>query len=185
MQEPSTLYEFSRPISVRDIGSGAHRHCHIAANEDERERLSARLGILGIDRLEADLQVTMAAGGSGIRVEGMLRADVTQACVVTLEPVKAHIEASFERIYSEEEKVDDRDEIELAPEVGEPTEALIGGAFDAGEAVAEQLALELNPFPRAPNVEFHGYASGGTEGDSAKQGPFVALSRLKRGPDER
>jgi uncharacterized metal-binding protein YceD (DUF177 family) len=183
MQKPQKQIEFSRPVSVRDLGGDAHRQVHIAANEGERERLSARLGILGIDRLEADFEIT--GEGATVRAEGVLSADVIQACVVTLEPLKAHIEAAFERIYSEGEKVDDRAEVELAPEEGEPTEALVDGTFDAGEAVAEQLALELDPFPRAPNVEFQGYTSGEKDEDPGKQGPFSALARLKGGPGDR
>jgi uncharacterized metal-binding protein YceD (DUF177 family) len=174
--------DFSRRILAASLGS-ERKELRIEATPAERDALSRRLDLLGLDRLEADLTIESRHGGA-VRLQGTLVADVTQACVVTLEPVKSHIEAPFERIYSAQEKPDDGadDEVAVSLEEGEPAEALVDGAFDAGEAVAEQLALELDPFPRAPGVSFEGYESGGTS-EKAESGPFAALSRLKRGSD--
>lgn len=174
-------YAFSRPIVAASIGTD-RKLIRIEANATERSALSQRLDLLGIDRLEADLILESRHDGA-IRLQGILVADVTQACVVTLEPVKAHIEAPFERIYSAQEKPDDgEDEVSVSLEEGEPAEALVDGALDAGEVVAEQLALELDPFPRVPGASFEGYENGGTSEKSAS-GPFAVLSRLKHGSD--
>jgi uncharacterized metal-binding protein YceD (DUF177 family) len=173
--------EFSRRILAASLGAD-RKQLHLEATPAERDALGRRLDLLGLDRLEADLTVEIRHGGA-VHLQGTLIADVIQACVVTLEPVKDHIEAPFERIYSAAELPDDsEDEIAVSLEEGEPAEALVDGAFDAGEAVAEQLALELDPFPRAPGVSFEGYESGESS-EKAESGPFAALARLKRGSD--
>lgn len=69
----------------------------------------------------------------------------------------------------------------IAPDAEDPPEPLTDGAVDAGEAIAEQLALELDPFPRAPGAVFKGFSSP-REGDDRSGGPFAALARLRAKP---
>lgn len=179
MSPTTSQGEFSRPFLAASLSPDGRRF-RIEADAAERERLARRLDLVSVDRLEADLVAFSSDSDTNVRLKGKFIADVVQTCVVTLEPVKAHIEADLERIYSVEEKVDDAAEAEFTPDDAEPTESLIDGAFDAGEAVTEQLALELDPFPRSPNAEFAGY----TTGDNAKAGdqasPFGVLAKLKR-----
>jgi hypothetical protein len=59
---------------------------------------------------------------------------------------------------------DDPDEIESAD-----------GIADLGEAVAEQLALALDPYPRAPDAELP------PEANDEAAGAFAALAALRRG----
>jgi hypothetical protein len=56
---------------------------------------------------------------------------------------------------------------------------------DLGEAVAEQLALALDPYPRAPGAELPAEAAeaGSEEGEATAPGPaapFAALAGLRR-----
>ena len=179
MTKTASGNEFSRPISAASLSAGGTR-LEIEATPAERERLARRLNVLSVDSLRADLCVFSYNSGIIIKLSGKFVANLVQACVITLEPVKAHIEATVERIYSVEEKADDATEIDVAPDDAEPLEPLIGGVFDAGEAVTEQLALELNPFPRSPNAEFMGYASGGSDDKTGQAHPFAVLAKLKR-----
>ncbi len=85
-----------------------------------------------------------------IRLQGHLSADVVQSCVVTLGPVPAHLEVDFEMSFSAsavEPAVADLDP--LAEEGPEP---IPEGVIDLGEAVAQQLAIALDPYPRAPGA---------------------------------
>jgi len=52
-----------------------------------------------------------------------------------------------------------------------------GTAIDLGEAVAETLALSLDPYPRAPNAEEALKAAGVKSEEEA--GPFAALAGLR------
>ena len=61
---------------------------------------------------------------------------------------------------------------------------MVGDTVDLGEAVAEQLALEIELFPRTPNAAFSGYVSGTVDTEDAEDGaepsgPFAALAEIK------
>ena len=60
-----------------------------------------------------------------------------------------------------------------------PPEPLTGGSVDIGKAVTEQLALELDPFPRAPGARFEGFVGSRRESCDDEGGPFAGLARLK------
>ncbi len=49
-----------------------------------------------------------------------------------------------------------------------------GGVLDLGEAAAEQLALALEPYPRAPGEEIE------PREDASGQRPFAGLASLRR-----
>ncbi len=174
--------EFSRPVRVGDVESG-EIGLEIEADAEERAALAARFGLTALDSLWARLRVIPEADGT-VRLEGEIRARVTQSCVVTLAPVRSLIEAEFSRLYRREGGVAEPALIDIPADAEDPVEPLTSGALDAGEAVAEQLSLELDPFPRAPDAAFEGFASapeaaGGNGGETAN-GPFAALARLKK-----
>jgi len=165
--------EFSRTVAVEKLSSAGSRFS-IEANPDERAALARRFGILGVDALKAELSLN--SGGKGtVRLEGRLKAEVRQACVVTLVEVPAHIDQKFERVYA---PVAPRDEAEVTVDLEDedPPDPLIDGAIDMGEAVAEELALALDPYPRAPGAAFDTSEAG----EPTQPSPFAALAALKK-----
>ena len=58
---------------------------------------------------------------------------------------------------------------------------IIGGFFNLGESVAEQLSLEIEPFPRSIDVCFDGFSSSQNEqGGLERASPFAVLEQLKK-----
>jgi hypothetical protein len=55
-----------------------------------------------------------------------------------------------------------------------------GAAIDIGEAIAQTLALALDPYPRAPDAEA-ALKEAGVKSE-AEAGPFAALAALKARP---
>ncbi len=165
-----TSGEFARPTR---IGSG-RRHLELEATEAERAALARRFGILGIGALAAELDLAPGRGGITL-ARGRLRAQVTQECVATGEPVEQRVEAPLElRILPEgtpatDDDPDSPDEIETT-----------GDTVDLGEVVAEQLALALDPYPRLPDAEIE-LPDDPVEEAEAKPNPFSALAKLRRG----
>lgn len=169
--------EFSRPIAVEHLRDRDNVF-PIEANEAERAALSQRFGIVAIDRFAAEIRLKPAAGGT-VRLTGRIEAQVRQACIVTLVDVPATIEQDFERVYAPGVVAEEEDEVAFDFDGEEPPDPLIGGVIDIGEAAAEELALSLDPYPRAPGAVF-GRAP---EGEPAQVHPFAALGELKK--DER
>lgn len=159
--------EFHRPLALARIPPEG-RDARIEANAAECAALAARFAIPAVERLSAELRLRPEPGGT-VFAEGHLSAEVVQTCVVTLEPVRQAVsEAIALRILPP--GADPSDD----PEGPDEIEAE-DGAVDLGEAVAEQLSLALDPYPRAPGAEL----PAAEDGDAVPTGPFAALAALR------
>lgn len=159
--------EFSRPLRVAGVPAAGQRLL-LEATAAECAALAARFGILAVQALHAELALRPDAAG-GIAVDGLLRARVVQACVVSLEPVAQHLADEFAfRILPEgaepSESLEDEDEVEVQH-----------GIAELGEVVAQYLSLALDPYPRAEGAELPDAATDGSAN------PFAALRGLKQG----
>jgi uncharacterized metal-binding protein YceD (DUF177 family) len=168
-----TKPEFSRLVRL----SPEPREVALEASEAECRALAARFGILGIGTLAATLRLQPEPGGS-IRARGRLSAEVEQACVVTLEPVRQAVAAPIDlRLLDEGETPSDDD-----PESPDEIESA-GGLVDLGEAVAEQLALALDPYPRAEGATLPALdpPEAAEPAPATKPNPFAGLAKLRGG----
>jgi hypothetical protein len=138
--------EFSRRVELARLGA-LEAIYPITATPAEREALARRFDLLTLDRLEAEIRLQRVAGGM-VRMKGRLAADVVQACVVSLEPVASAVEQDFSILYGSPERGKSV-MIDLETDEAEPFD---GDAIDIGEAVVQQLALVLDPYPRAPGA---------------------------------
>jgi uncharacterized metal-binding protein YceD (DUF177 family) len=164
--------EFVREFEVRQCEGKA---AHIEANEAERAALSKRFSIVRIDRLTAD--VVLHRKDRVVEATGSVSADIVQACAVSAEDLPVSVEEPIAirfvpevRIYAPDEEIElsaeDRDEIEY-----------IGTHFDLGEAVAQTLALAIDPFAIGPEAE--AARKRPEMNGEAEPGPFAALKNLK------
>jgi hypothetical protein len=181
MTEATPTPEFSRPIQVDRIGREG-LDIDLEAKEGERAALARRFGLVSLASLTAHCRLRPVAGGM-IELVATLNAELEQECVVTLEPVPARIEESFEARYALDVgrfRAADADEL-IDLEAEDPPEAIDAGTIDLGEAVAQQLAVALDPFPRAPGVVFSGGedADGPAPEPEVKPSPFAVLAPLK------
>ena len=80
-----------------------------------------------------------------------------------------------------EDDAKDQQFIQTLEDVQDPPDPIIDGCFNLGECVAEQLSLEIDPFPRSANVSFDGFSSSqGEWSNENNTSPFAALEQLKR-----
>jgi len=169
MSEP----EFSRSVRIDTLGGGA-RPMTIEASESERAALARRFGLIGIETLTATAEVSRE--GDAILATGTLNAAVAQACVASGKPVPGQIDEPFALRFvpQSDEAAEPEIELEEADLDVVPYES---GAIDLGEAVAQTLALALDPFPRAPDADAVLREAGVIGEDEA--GPFAALKALR------
>ena len=173
--------EFSRPIRL-DTLSVAERGHDIEASPEECAALAERFGILAVDRLAAQVRLKMLPGGELVRLNAKFQARVRQACVITLEPVRQDIDDGFDLTYGPEEEVEDTD-ILVDMDAADPPEPIRGNAIDIGEAVAEHLALALDPFPRASGAAFQDMIEDDADTppeEGGKPHPFASLAALRK-----
>jgi uncharacterized metal-binding protein YceD (DUF177 family) len=176
--------EFSRPFLLSELPlEGAS--VDIEAKDPERDALARRFGIEAIGRLTARLGLTRDARTKQVTVRGSFEAEVTQTCVVTLEPFDSVVAERFVARFVRDAAAARAAEvfIDLTDE-DEPPEPMTGDSIDLGEVVAQYLALAIDPYPRRPGVEFEqGTAAVPSEGEDADKtrSPFAALSVLRGG----
>ena len=144
------------------------------ADNAERAAVAQRLDLLGLKRLEATL--TLQREGDKVRAEGRLRASVTQACVATGDPVPATVDEPISLLFMPEPKGTPDEEVELS---GEDLDVIFhdGREIDLGAAIADELSLALDPYPRSAGAENALKEAGVLSEEQA--GPFAALAALK------
>ena len=172
-----TAPEFNRPVPLDTLGEQP-RELAVSATAEERAALARRFGLLGLDRLEANLAI--ARNGDEVRVAGTLRAEVVQACVASAAPVPAKLDLPFEILFRPEPGAGRPDEEVELSESEMDVVFYDKAEIDFGEAVAETLSLNLDPWPRAPDADDVLRAAGVQgEGEEEKENPFAALAGLK------
>jgi len=168
--------EFSRPIDVRQAEGQSP---HLEANTAERAALARRFGLVSIDRLVAEL--VLSRQDRTVSAEGRLSAAFVQSCAVSGEdlPVTVDEPVSF-RFVPEGAPGTPDEEIELdadaCDEIGYP-----GSHIDLGEAVAQSLALAIDPYATGPQAE-QARRRAGLLGED-QSGPFAALAALRKETD--
>jgi uncharacterized metal-binding protein YceD (DUF177 family) len=175
---------------MAEIAGRRARDFQIVPDGAERAALASDLGLLDLPRLS--FRGTLApAGKADVVMQGRLEAEVVQACIVTLVPVRATIDEEVRRRYAadfsepepgSETEMPEDDTLEPMPE-----------RLDLAEVMHEALALALPEYPRAPGVELGAAAFGprgaGRADDSTdadeRPNPFAALAQLRPpGPKE-
>ncbi len=141
----------------------------IEADAAQRAALARAHGLVSVERYRAELLVTPWRR-NGVRVSGRVEADITQACVVTLEPVTAHIDAPVEGLFLPEDSKLGRQgfgaggEILLDAEGPDAPETFSGDTIDVGQLAEEFFGLAIEPYPRKPGARLDADEAGdGTE----------------------
>jgi uncharacterized metal-binding protein YceD (DUF177 family) len=135
----------ARPVVVDPWPSGGIE-LSFEATPEECRALAERFDLVGVGRLAGQAQLERC-GKDEIRLRGRLQAEVVQCCVISLEDVRSTVAEAFECRFTRPgaDVVDD-----LAWD--QDVEPLEGPELDVGEIFAQQLALALDPYPRAADA---------------------------------
>ncbi|MBV9542733.1 MAG: DUF177 domain-containing protein [Alphaproteobacteria bacterium] len=151
----------------------------IAADADDRARIARWAGLTSVESFDAKVRLKKHSN-SRFALEGEFTADVTQECVVTLEPVRSRIEREVHRELHLTQATRHRpqESLELAAGAGddEVPEEIESLEYDLAAPLLEELSLALDPYPRAPGVEFDAPA----EPEAKPESPFAVLKSLKK-----
>jgi hypothetical protein len=152
---------FLRPVRVESVPEGGVEHS-IEASEAERRTLAKLHGLPAIGRLTA--KFTLSRAGRGIvRVRGDVKAEATQTCVASLEPLDVVLEEPVDVRFAPvvAESSSRRGPPIASAEAGvfavrdeDEPDPIVDGRIDLGALAAEFMILGLDPYPRKPGVEF-------------------------------
>jgi uncharacterized metal-binding protein YceD (DUF177 family) len=169
---------FAHCLPVEQIREG--ERLDLVADETERRSIAKRLGLNALGRLEA--HVTLSRTALLVRATGRIAATLEQSCVVTGEPVAAHVDEPFTLHFMPAGEVArEEDEIELRERDCDIV-FFDGGVIDLGGAIADTLALSLDPYPRSASSDAALREAGVLSQERAS--PFAVLARLKKSNED-
>lgn len=163
------MSEFTRMIDLRHLSADP---LQVTASEAECTALAARFGLVAVHSLSAT--VTLKADGPLVTATGQLTADVVQSCAISGDDLPARIAEQVDLRFvparnhaggEVELEAGDLDEIEYT-----------GLHFDLGEALAQTMALGIDPYAEGPGAAAARRKAGML--DESASGPFAALKGL-------
>jgi uncharacterized metal-binding protein YceD (DUF177 family) len=165
---------FAHQLRLDQIRDG--ERLELVADDGERRAIADRLDLVSLDRLEA--HVTLSRTGEIVRAEGRIVAALRQACVITGDPVAAHVDEPFAILFMPEPRTGGPDEeIELG---SKDCDVVFhdGAAIDLGTAIADTLALSVDSYPRSAGADAALREAGiMTEAEAS---PFAVLAKLRK-----
>ena len=170
--------EFSRLISILDIEDDG-MEINISAKSLECNALAKRFSVKHVQRLSAKLIFSKPKGISLPKLEAKYVAEITQICVVTLEPMTSSIKSAFFCTFAENDVFNIDEELVFNVNDFDPPEIINNGIFDAGELVSEHLLLEIDPFARIVGAELCQSNIFSTSNEKNKFNPFETLKKLQ------
>ena len=165
---------FAHHLKLDSIRDG--ERIDLVADEAERQAIARRLDLDALERLEAHAVVSRT--GQIVRAQGRLLATLQQSCVVTNDPVANHVDEPFDLMFTPEPESSGPDE---EVELGESDCDVVfyeDGAIDLGSAIADTLALAIDPYPRSAGADAALKEAGVMS--EAEASPFAALAKLRR-----
>ena len=171
MSDPEALW----PVRLRlaEVQRSAPA-LELEADGVHRAAIAKALDLLALHRFVASVRVTSWL--DGLEIAARWQADIAQTCGVSLDPFDTALSGEFTvRAVPEGSPAagDPASEITVDPEAEDPPDLLDGDAVDIGAYLIEHLALEVDPFPRKPGVEFKPLAP------ETPASPFAVLQALK------
>jgi uncharacterized metal-binding protein YceD (DUF177 family) len=168
--------EFTRLFKLRHLPAAGGHSFVLESTPDERRAIARRLDLVTLAEFAFQGRIEKGPRDGILIVRGTIEADLTQRCVVTLEPVPARLEVPVERYFIIDGDVA-KGEIVVSPDDEEP-EPIDGDLLDLGEIAVEELSLALDPYPHAADAPAV-LRSYNDAADAAARSAFAALAALR------
>ncbi|GBF26396.1 hypothetical protein MnTg02_01435 [bacterium MnTg02] len=160
----------------------------IEPGPEDRAMLAENLKLLALDKMESHLEI-IPVGEESFRVRGTLSADVTQNCVISLDPVTSQISEQIDVEFRPKPR-DGSEIMQENPIGGVKQDVLTEKEFEEYEAgklvlgalVVEILASALDPYPRKRDTEFSWGSGNNDDGaveKSLSESPFAKLTAIR------
>ncbi len=167
------MSDFGHRLTLDRIRDGDR--LDLVADAEELAAVAARLDLPSLERLEA--HAVLRRDGESIQASGRVKASLEQRCVATGDPLPVRVDEAFDlRFVPELNTAGGDEEFELG---ADDLDTLFhdGQAIDLGAAIADSLALGLDPYPHSPDAADALRQAGVISEEEA--GPFAALAALK------
>lgn len=153
----------------------------LTANETEKLALAKAHDLVSVQSFKAELLVKKWRK-DGVKITGLVRAEITQNCVFTLEPLAAKLENEIDAVFVQEGSKLARPPLSADGEIvidydgADLPETFSGDVIDAGALAEEFFGLAIDPYPRKPGAEIGTALEAVSE--TSKPSPFAKLLKF-------
>ena len=147
--------------------------------------MRAELGVVGCEAIDVRYRIR-AVAGDGFRLEGSYKSKVTQACIVSLEPIAEVVDGDLNveftpdpAVRSGKDSKDGTDADKGDPFAEADIEPIENGMIDIGRVIVEELMAGLDPYPRAAGSQFDWQDPVAAKAKTPAENPFAKLAVLK------
>jgi len=179
MTDNSDQPEWAHPIRVAGLQPNQVEAIELTPDAATRQLICRDLGLLSLRKFRFSGALS-PLDAVGWLLKGKLGATISQACVVTGDPVPARIDVPVVRHF-----LPDDTEYEVGGETEMPEDEAaepLGETIDIGAIMLEELSLALPQYPRAPGVgpgDARFTQAGKTPMSDADARPFAGLKSLR------
>lgn len=152
----------------------------IAADAEALKRLAAWAKVEAVESFKGEVALKKTAA-TRFSLDYTLDADIVQACVVTLEPIRSHIAQTFSRELHLSHGTGHRhavkaEELTIAAGDDDAPEEIESPRYDLAGPLLEEFVLAIDPYPRAPDAALPELPETVAP---PRESPFAALKALK------
>lgn len=157
--------------------SAAGAEVVVSAKAADLPALAKWAGVDAVERFEGRVELRKLPAHRFV-YDAALTADIVQSCVVTLEPVRSHLERNVSRTLhlSQISRQSAEPEPAWSPADDEGPEEIQSPRYDLAAPLLEEFVLAIDPYPRASGVAFEPPV---LEPEPAES-PFAVLKNLKK-----
>ena len=169
--------DFSYPLNIDDLNQQEQHH-KLKADAEQLKTLTEILQVEDVKNFEADIFLKLNLKQHKLDLWGTVKALIELKSVVSLDNFEKNYEVEFTYCY--DTKATHKDIKELEPSIyDEVPDVIDNGKINLADIAIEQLALELDDYPRKDGEKFE-FASEFDEETTRQANPFAVLEKLKK-----
>ncbi len=168
---------FSYPIKIEDLKQSDYKY-ELKADAEELEDITQILQVENVHEFKADIFLKLNNRSNNLRVWGKVFAKIELKSVITLDNFTKDYDIPFELNFDTRATYNDIRELDCDIEDDVP-DIIENGCINLADIAIEQLALNLDDYPRAEGEVFDDelYCEFSKE---EKENPFAVLAKLKK-----
>ena len=168
---------FSYPIKIEDLKQSDYKY-ELKADAEELEDITQVLQVEKVHEFEAEIFLKLSNRTNNLRVWGWVNAKIELKSVITLNNFIKDYEVPFELNFDTRATYNDIKELECNIE-DEVPDIIENGCINLADIAIEQVALNLEDYPRAEGEIFDGSLYCDID-EPKKENPFAVLAKLKK-----
>jgi uncharacterized metal-binding protein YceD (DUF177 family) len=169
--------KFSYPLKIEDLNQNEHKF-DLNADTKELEDIREILKVEDVKYFNAEIYLKRHNRQNLLSVWGVVRTDLELKSVISLNNFLRYYEIPFEMRF--DTKATYKDIAELGADIDADVPDIIeNGEIDLADIALEQVALNLDDYPRADGEVFD-YKKYADFDEQEKENPFAVLAKLKK-----